>query len=347
MNEAQMNDWAIWLSAALVLAGVIGHLFIYRILLALSGRTKGVIDNVCIKHCYRPLQWIVVLLVLRLIVPVALSEKYLAAAKHIFSLLFIGLVSLLVIKTTYVLEEYVLGRFDINEKDNLRARKICTQLNVMKRIVIIVVCILALGIILMTFERIRQLGTTILASAGIIGIVVGMAAQRTIATFIAGLQIAFTQPIRIDDVVIVENEWGRIEEITLTYVVVKIWDLRRLIVPITYFIEKPFQNWTRATADLLGTVYVYVDYTVPVEAVRTELEKILKGSELWDGKVCVLQVTNTSEHTVELRALMSASDASRAWTLRCYVREKLVEFIQKNYPESLPKVRASFQKPAD
>ena len=347
MNEAQINDWVVWLSVALVLAGVIGHLFIYRILLVLAGRTKGVIDNFCIKHCYRPFQWILVLLVLRLIVSFALSEKYLAVAKHIFSLLFIGLVSLLVVKTTYVLEEYVIGRFDINEKDNLRARKIRTQLNVMKRIVIIVVCILALGIMLMTFEKIRQLGTTILASAGIIGIVVGMAAQRTIGTFIAGLQIAFTQPIRIDDVVIVENEWGRIEEITLTYVVVKIWDLRRLIVPITYFIEKPFQNWTRATADLLGTVYVYVDYTVPVEAVRTELEKILKGSELWDGKVCVLQVTNASEHTLELRALTSATDASTAWNLRCYVREKLVEFIQKNYPESLPKVRASFQKPAD
>lgn len=347
MNEAQINDWVVWLSVALVLAGVIGHLFIYRILLVLAGRTKGVIDNFCIKHCYRPFQWILVLLVLRLIVSFALSEKYLAVAKHIFSLLFIGLVSLLVIKTTYVLDEYIIGRFSIDEKDNLRARKIRTQLNVMKRIVIIVVCILALGIMLMTFEKIRQLGTTILASAGIIGIVVGMAAQRTIGTFIAGLQIAFTQPIRIDDVVIVENEWGRIEEVTLTYVVVKIWDLRRLIVPITYFIEKPFQNWTRATADLLGTVYVYVDYTVPVEAVRTELEKILKGSELWDGKVCVLQVTNASEHTLELRALTSATDASTAWNLRCYVREKLVEFIQKNYPESLPKVRASFQKPAD
>jgi small-conductance mechanosensitive channel len=197
---------------------------------------------------------------------------------------------------------------------------------------------------LMTFEKVRQLGTTILASAGIIGIVVGIAAQRTIGTFIAGLQIAFTQPIRIDDVVIVENEWGRIEEITLTYVVVKIWDMRRLIVPITYFIEKPFQNWTRVTTDLLGTVYIYVDYTVPVETVRAELQKILKDSKLWDGKVCVLQATNASEHALELRALMSAPDASTAWNLRCHVREKMVEFIQKNYPESLPKLRASLQQ---
>jgi small-conductance mechanosensitive channel len=201
---------------------------------------------------------------------------------------------------------------------------------------------------LMTFPKVQQLGTTILASAGIIGIVVGMAAQRTIGNFIAGLQIAFTQPIRLDDVVIVENEWGRIEEITLTYVVVKIWDLRRLIVPITYFIEKPFQNWTRTSADILGTVYIYVDYTVPVDSIREQLQKILNESELWDKKVCVLQVTNATERTVELRALMSAPDASTAWSLRCQVREKLIDFIRENYPHALPKLRAElFQKQPD
>lgn len=344
MNQFQINNWALWSLLIVILVGVIGHLFVYRILLALTRRTKIVTDNLFIKHCYRPLQWIAVLLIIRLFLPVKVSEEYLPILKQTLSLFFIGLISFLLVKTTYVLDEYVIGRFNIDEKDNLRARKVRTQLNVLKRIVIIVVSILALGMMLMTFERVRQLGTTILASAGIIGIVVGMAAQRTIGTFIAGLQIAFTQPIRIDDVVIVENEWGRIEEITLTYVVVKIWDLRRLVVPITYFIEKPFQNWTRVTADLLGTVYIYVDYTLPVEALRVELQKILKDSQLWDGKVCGLQVTNTSEHTLELRALMSAQDASTAWSLRCHVREKLVEFIQKNYPGSLPKVRASFQQ---
>jgi len=344
MNGLQINDWALWSLLIPILVGVIGHFFVYRILLALTRRTKIVTDNLFIKHCYRPIQWILVLLVIRLILPVKLSEEYILILKQTLSLFFIALLSFLLVKATYVLDEYVIARFDIDEKDNLRARKVRTQLNVLKRIVIIVVCFLALGMMLMTFEKVRQLGTTILASAGIIGIVVGMAAQRTIGTFIAGLQIAFTQPIRIDDVVIVENEWGRIEEITLTYVVVKIWDLRRLVVPITYFIEKPFQNWTRRTADILGTVYIYLDYTVSVEAVRTELQKILKDSELWDGKVCVLQVTNTSEHTIELRALMSAQDASTAWGLRCHVRERLIEFIQKNYPESLPKLRASFQQ---
>jgi small-conductance mechanosensitive channel len=344
MNGIEINNWLFWTLAVLLLVGAGGHFLVYRILLALTRRTKTVTDNLFVKHCYRPLQWIIILLAIRLILPVKIPEEYQPMLKQTLSLFFIALMSFLLVKATYILDEYVIGRFKIDEKDNLKARKVRTQLNVLKRIVIIVVCILALGMMLMTFERVRQLGTTILASAGIIGIVVGMAAQRTIGTFIAGLQIAFTQPIRIDDVVIVENEWGRIEEITLTYVVVKIWDLRRLVIPITYFIEKPFQNWTRQTADLLGTVYIYVDYTVPVDAVRGELQKILKDTELWDGKVCVLQVTNTSEQTVELRALMSAQDASTAWSLRCHVREKLVDFIQKKFPDSLPKLRASFQQ---
>ena len=349
MNGLQINDWALWSLLIPILVGVIGHFFVYRILLALTKRTKSAMDNLCIKHCYRPFQWIVVLLVMRLLLPLKLSEEYLLVTKQGLGLFFIGLISFLLVKATYVLDEYVIGRFDIDQKDNLRARKIRTQLNVLKRIVIIVVCILALGTMLMTFEKVRQLGTTILASAGIIGIVVGMAAQRTIGTFIAGLQIAFTQPIRIDDVVIVENEWGRIEEITLTYVVVKIWDLRRLVVPITYFIEKPFQNWTRTSADILGTVYVYVDYTVPVDAIRNQLQHLLEISQHWDHKVCVLQVTSTSEKAIELRALMSASDASMAWTLRCEIREGILAFIKKNYPHALPKSRVelSNQTPAD
>jgi small-conductance mechanosensitive channel len=192
---------------------------------------------------------------------------------------------------------------------------------------------------LMVFQSVRQFGTAMIASAGVAGIIIGFAAQKSLATFLAGLQIAMTQPIRIDDVVIVEGEWGRIEEITLTYVVVCIWDLRRLVVPITYFIEKPFQNWTRTSSDILGTVFLQVDYDVPVEAVRAELTRILEASTLWDRKVNVLQVTESRERTLELRALASASDAGRSFDLRCEVREKLVAFIQKNYPGSLPRVR--------
>jgi small-conductance mechanosensitive channel len=340
---ASLEGWerlTILLGAA-VIVGLAGHILLYRLLLVLTKKTKISLDNSLIRFCYRPLQWIVILIVIRLLSKLTMFKTQVPDfITHIMSLLFIGLVSWLLIRLVYVLESFILIRFDVGVKDNLRARKIHTQFRVLKRIVFTIVIILAFGSCLMTFDKVKQLGTTILASAGIIGIVVGMAAQKTISTFIAGIQIAITQPIRVDDVVIVENEWGRIEEITLTYVVVRIWDLRRLVVPITYFIDKPFQNWTRVTADILGTVFIYVDYTVPVESIRAELQRLLKESKLWDGKVCGLVVTNATERTVELRALMSAVDASTAWDLRCHVREKLIEFVQKNYPQALPKLRA-------
>ncbi|UCC99138.1 MAG: mechanosensitive ion channel [Phycisphaerales bacterium] len=341
-----IQNWrtTVWLLGVPVLLGLVGHFLVFKILRKIAQRTGGGIDDSLVRHCYRPLQWTIVVFVIRLALQAAFPEEIPAGVSQIVGLVFIAVVSWLLIKTVFVLEDFVVGRFEIGVKDNLRARKIHTQLRVLKRIVFVTVGLVALGTMLMTFPKVRQLGTTILASAGIIGIVVGMAAQRTIGAFIAGLQIAFTQPIRVDDVVIVENEWGRIEEITLTYVVVRIWDLRRLIVPITYFIEKPFQNWTRVTADILGTVFLYVDYMVPVDSVREELRRILKESEHWDGKVCGVQATNASERTVELRALMSAADASAAWNLRCEVREKLVEFIKTKYPQALPRVRAELHQ---
>lgn len=345
-----IQNWQklLWVSFGfiiVVVAALICHYVLLLMLPRVTRRTASRIDDAVIKHLRGPARWLMIFIGIRLFLPLFdIPIEFQEFLRHIFSLALIALVSWLLIKSTNILDDYVLERFDVDQKDNLMARKVHTQLSVVKRIVIAVVVIIAVGTMLMTFERIRQLGTTILASAGIVGIVVGLAAQKTIGTFIAGLQIALTQPIRIDDVVIVEGEWGRIEEITLTYVVVKIWDLRRLVVPITYFIEKPFQNWTRVTADLLGTVFLYVDYTVPVEAVRKQLQQILKKSEHWDGKVCVLQVTNTTDKTIELRALMSAVDASTAWTLRCEVREKLVSFVQDKYPNALPKVRAELEK---
>ncbi len=342
---ASLEMWQRHIFSLAVLVGVIvAALIIHRLVLRVFRRVTKVAvilpKGSVRKHCSKPLLWLIIIAAVRFALPLlALPEELATVAEHAFSVLLIGFVSWLLVKSTFVLDDYVVGRLNIEDEDNLRARKIYTQLRVVKRIIIVIVAIIALATILMTFPRIRQLGTTILASAGIIGIVVGMAAQKTIGTFIAGLQIAFTQPIRLDDVVIVENEWGRVEEITLTYVVVKIWDLRRLIIPITYFIEKPFQNWTRTTADILGTVYIYVDYTVPIDAVREQLQKILNESDLWDRKVCVLQVTNTSERGIKLRALVSAADASKAWSLRCEVRERLVDFIGENYPQSLPKLR--------
>jgi small-conductance mechanosensitive channel len=334
----------IWLFGVPLVLGLIGHFLVFKILRKIAHRTDSGIDDSLIKHCYRPIQWTIVVLVIRLALSGRFPDGLPTSIGQIVAVFVIGAISWLLISTVFVLEDFVVRRFEVNVKDNLRARKVHTQFKVLKRIAIITVSLIALASMLMTFPKVKQLGTAILASAGIIGIVVGMAAQRTIGAFIAGLQIAFTQPIRVDDVVIVENEWGRIEEITLTYVVVRIWDLRRLIVPVTYFIEKPFQNWTRVTADILGTVFLYVDYTVPIDSIREELHRVLKESQLWDGKVCVLQVTNTSERTVELRALMSAADASVAWSLRCEVREKLIDFIKTKYPQALPRLRAELHE---
>ena len=195
------------------------------------------------------------------------------------------------------------------------------------------------GFILLQFDSLQPLGTGLLASAGVVGIIIGFASHQILANLLAGFQIAFTQPFRIDDVVIVEGEWGRIEEITLTYVVVRIWDQRRLVLPITYFINNPFQNWTRTTADIWGSVFIYVDYSVPIEKIREELKRIVSTTKEWDGKVAVLQVTDSSERTITLRALVSARNASDAWSLRCFVREKLISFLQNKYPDSLPKLR--------
>ena len=245
----------------------------------------------------------------------------------------------LLIKIVRTGKHILLKRYNIQEKDNLRARKLYTQFNIFEKIIVVIIIFISLASMLMMFESVRELGVSLFASAGVAGIIIGLAAQRIIAMFLAGIQIAITQPIRLDDVVIVENEWGRIEEINLTYVVVVIWDKRRLIVPSTYFIEKPFQNWTRVTAEILGTVFIYTDYTISFSAIRDKLTELLNSSPDWDGQVNVVQVTNTTESTVEIRALMSAKDSPTAWNLRVFIREKLIEFIRDNYPESLPKTR--------
>ena len=292
-------------------------------------------------HLRRPVFWTILVLGIRLFLPVlGLQSTIPEFLGHVIAIALIICVMWTFVKFTDVLHDFVVQQYDIAAADNLSARKIHTQFRVLKRIVIILVCFLGFASILMTFERVRQFGTSLMASAGLLGVIIGVAAQKTIHTFLTGIQIAATQPIRLDDVVIVEGEWGRIEEITLTYVVVRVWDQRRLIVPITYFVEKPFQNWTRVSADILGTVFLHVDYTVAVEPIRDYLRSIAEQSELWDKRVCVLQVTGAGEKTMELRALISAADASKAWELRCQVREKLIAYIRDHYPTALPRLRA-------
>lgn len=305
-----------------------------------SARTKNKWDDVLVVLLARALRYLVPLTGAILVVPtLQLPGPFEQLFKDATSLGLIGAVGFILSQLANAVEGAVLDRFRIDEKDNLEARKINTQVKVLKKIALFIIVLFTAASMLMVFEPVRQLGTSILASAGVFGIIVGFAAQRSIATVLAGFQIALTQPIRLDDVVIVENEWGRIEEITLTYVVVLIWDRRRLVLPISYFIEKPFQNWTRVSAELLGTVFLYLDYTVPLQVLRDELDRLLERAPLWDRKVKGIQVTDTRPDCMEVRVLVSAADASAAWDLRCELREQLVDFLQSHYPSSLPRQR--------
>lgn len=351
MQLEWMNGWNPWLTAAAVtIAVVVAALLVHRLAFAVAtrvvGRTGAVIDDALVRHGRRPSIYVLVvvaLLALRPLLP--LSDEIATSVQRVLSVVLIGAVAWLVIALSRTAEDYVAFAYDLTKPDNLMARQVHTQTRMLRRIAVVVVVIVAVCAMLMTIPEARQLGLSLFASAGIAGLVIGMAARPALSNLIAGVQLALTQPIRVDDVVIVEGEWGRIEEINTTFVVVRIWDLRRLVVPLTYFIERPFQNWTRTTAAILGTVFVYVDYAVPVEAVRSELRRIVEASELWDSEVCGLQVTGTTDKTMELRALVSAADSGRAWELRCLVRERLLAFLQESYPQSLPQLRLTQTSP--
>jgi small-conductance mechanosensitive channel len=268
-----------------------------------------------------------------------LEDEWIRGLQKTGEVLFIMSVAWGIIAAIRIGKNKFLKNFDVDIADNLKMRKVHTQYNILEKIIVFIIILIATAISLMLFDGVRNIGVSLFASAGIAGLIIGLAAQKALGTILAGLQIAITQPIRIDDVVIVENEWGWIEEINLTYVVIRIWDKRRLVVPSTYFLDKPFQNWTRTSADILGSVFIYTDYTIPFEPLRKELTRLLESSPHWDKKVNVLQVTDAKENTLEIRALMSAATSPQAWDLRVYVREKLIEFIQKEYPDCLPRTR--------
>lgn len=294
-----------------------------------------------IEHLSTPLSYFIPLFVFNIMFP--LLQFPTVVMHRISKVVEIGLIitfAWLVIRGIRVVQDYVLFRFDYKKSDNLRERKIRTQLLYLRQVLTGLIIILTVAAILLSFSAMRRVGAGLLTGVGIGGIVVGFAAQRSLANLLAGFQIAFTQPIRIDDVVVVEGEWGRVEEITLTYVVVLIWDERRLILPITYFIEKPFQNWTRTGAHIIGTVFIYADYNVPVPELRKELERLIKDHPLWDGRVMNLAVTNATANVVEIRALVSAQSSGAAFDLRCFVRENLIAFLNREYPQSLPRTRA-------
>lgn len=247
----------------------------------------------------------------------------------------------LAIGGVYVFEAFTLKRFDTTLADNLRARRVHTQMQFFRRLIIAIVVLLDSGVFLWSLHepRLWNYGTGLLASAGLASLVLAAAGKSTASNLIAGMQIAFTDPIRIDDVVVIQGEWGRIEEITSTYVVLKIWDERRLVVPLSYFIEQPFENWTRRRGELLGTAFLYLDYTIPMDPLRAELQRVVEQTPLWDRRVCLLQVTNLTDRAMELRCLVSAASSSQCFDLRCFVREKMITFIQDKFPRALPSLR--------
>lgn len=241
-------------------------------------------------------------------------------------------------------QDYFYHRYDINKADNLTERRVRTQIVFLRKLIVSIIVIVTVCVILLSFENLRKLGTGLLTGVGIGGVIIGFAAQKSLSNLLAGFQIAFTQPLRIDDALLVEGEFGRVEEITLTYVVVYIWDHRRLILPINYFIEKPFQNWTRTSSEMIGTVMLYLDYSIPLEPLRAEFNRLIEASPLWDKRTAGIQVTNVTEKDIELRVLVSGKNSGDVFDLRCYIRENLIAFIQKNYPESLPRTRMELRE---
>jgi len=303
-------------------------------------RKGAPLGSLLVKHLKGPTRFIFPLLAVVFVLQVVpLPENWRGALLHLVELAVMASIGWGFAGLARFITEILDSRYTDDTLEDIAIRRIHTQVQVIERIVVVLIVVVTLGAMLMTFPSVRHLGTSMLASAGLAGLVAGIAARSTLSSLIAGLQVAITQPIRIGDSVVIEGEWGWIEKITTTYVVVRIWDLRRLILPLSYFIEKPFQNWTHTSTDLLGTVMLYADYSLPVEEVRRELHEILASTDMWNGRAWALQVTDLTEQTIQVRALMSASNASKAFDLRCYVREHLIKFLQEQYPQCLPRRR--------
>lgn len=327
-----------------VLLAVIAARVLRAVLTRLSAFSP--IASAVVRRGLRPLPWLLPLVALQAVWQGVPDDQVgIDGLRHLNGILLIAVLTWLIANAVRGVADGVIALHPADVADNLQARRVQTQTRVLTRIAASTVVVTGLAFILMTFPRARQLGTSILASAGVMGLVVGLAARSVFSNLLAGLQIALAQPIRIDDVLIVEGEWGRVEEITATYVVLRIWDERRLIIPLQWFIEHPFQNWTRREAAMLGTVMLWVDYSLPVEAIRAEARRQCEALPLWDQRVCVVQVTETSERCMQVRILVSARNSGDAFDLRCALREGLVQFIHREYPGSLSRLRAELQSP--
>ncbi len=327
------------LMAAAIVAAVIVHSLVWAALTRLIGK-RHVLLHMIIARTGAISRFAFIMLAFSLAVPIApFRPKVADAVDRVLLAAFIVFLGWLAVVAANILMDRYVGRFKLDSSDNLLARKAVTQVRLLKRVIGSVLIVLTVGFALMSFDSVRQFGVSLFASAGIAGIAAGLAARPVLENLIAGVQLAFTQPIRLDDVLIVEGEYGTVEEITSTYVVMKLWDWRRMIVPLSYFFDKPFQNWTRTSASLIGSVMVYTDYTVPVDQVRRKVEEIAHESKLWDGKVVNLQVNDARDNVIELRALVSAANSGTLSDLKAEVREKLIAYLQRELPYALPTSR--------
>lgn len=346
--ESVIRQWlapALSIAVALVLA-VVAFRAGFAVLRRLS-RAKPV-PTAFVRAAEGPGLAVVALIVLQpMLQAVPDGLRGIRGVRHVALLLFISAMTWLAVRMTTAVADAVSLRFPIDVSNNLNARRIQTQTRLLTRTLASTAVLVGVAFGLLTFPGVRNIGASLLASAGIAGLVIGIAAKPILGNLLAGLQLALAQPIRMDDVVVVEGEWGRIEEIGSAYVVVALWDQRRLVLPLQYFIEKPFQNWTRTTSQIVGTVFLWVDYGMPLELLRVELRRICEASPLWDRRVAILQVTDASERAIQLRALVSAADSARAWDLRCEVREGLVKFIRQDHPQFLPRLRTEPPGAAD
>lgn len=319
---------------------IVIYRFITRKLIARARKTPGRIDDVVIDVLKVPFLVLLIWIMFRIFSQTAFYDtRYFSGMNHVLRILLIITVGWILIKGTRVLFYYMEHKLTSEAVSNFHVRGSLTKLKIFERMIKILIVVVVVAVSLMTFDKIRTVGISLLTSAGIAGIIVGFAAQRSLGMMLAGIQLAITQPIRLDDKVIVEGETGTIEEIKLTYVIVNLWDQRRLILPVTYFLENPFQNLTINTPQLLGTIYFYVDYCMPLNALREELNRVLKGNPLWDGQVSNLQVTDMKANYMELRVLLSSRDSGTRWDLQVDVREKMVKFMQEKYPECFVKTR--------
>lgn len=351
MNEmldylrTQAPPWA-WtgLAAAIALLLVILVMRIFR-LAATRATSHHSVLGMIVRRTEVPLTFVVSMIALNVVLQAAPNDlTAIAPVRHGVGVTLIVAMTIFLLRCVRVAGEAIVALNPYDAADNLRARSLLTQTKVLTRTLYGVILLIGTSIALMTFPGVRQVGASLLASAGIAGLALGLAAKPVLGNMLAGLQIALTQPIRIDDVLVLEGEWGRVEEINGSYVVVAIWDQRRLVVPLQYFIEKPFQNWTRKTSQILGTVMLWVDYRLPVDPVRAEVTRLCEQDKDWDGRVGIVQVTDTSDTTMQLRVLLSSENSGRNFDLRCRVREGLIAFIAREYPLYLPHLRAEIMK---